>query len=160
MPVGLSIAALVVTLIGVVATAQAKTEAAHSAQAAVRSADAAETADRRERTPQLAVELNQPNPVPGELAIYRVPSDGPQDPDDIIIYRPRPSDRITYKIAGAGDFGFADNESHLGSLALTQEAWFTLGCGVVAKLPDSRVRIQCHAGDESWMSARLLPPPR
>jgi hypothetical protein len=159
MAVAISIAALVVTIASGVIAFLAKRDASRSARAATRSAHAAEAADRRARTPQLDIVLSNPAPTPIDRVIYRVRNDGPQDLDDLIIYRPRPTDGITYPIAVTGR-DFADDEIHLGPVALAQEAQFTLCCGAAAELPEFRVRIECLSGHESWTMTCLLPPPR
>jgi hypothetical protein len=132
-----------------------------SATDARRSADAAESMDRRERQPNLSIDLEMPVQHPGDSVIYQVRNDGPEDLDAVTIYRPRPPDGIAYPIAvtGAGA-GWADDEISLGSLRLTQIASFTLCCGAALVIPEFRARIECRAGKDTWALTRLLPPPR
>ena len=156
----LSVAALLVSVISAIVTFIARGDALRSAQASERSASIAEAADHRARVPQIDVLLSQSAPVPTDRVIYQVRNNGPQDLDDIIVYRPRPSDRITYPVAITGSGGWAADEIHLGSIALGLEARFTLCCGVAEDLPEFRVRIECCSGEESWTITCLLPPPR
>ena len=132
-----------------------------AARAASRSADAAESSDRRTRTPLLAILLDDPSPAPIDRVIYRVRNDGPQGLDAVVVHRPRPSDRITYRIAvTGGSTGWADDEINLGPLAMTQEARFTLCCGSAPDLPEFRVLIECRSGTDEWSVTSLLPCPR
>lgn len=127
-----------------------------------RSADAAVSADRRVRTPQLAILLSNPVPEPhDELVIYRIRNDGPQDLDSVAVPWPVTTDRITYPLAATGrNAGFAENPVPLGPLALTEETKATFACGAAAELPEFRVRIDCTAGADAWTITRLLPNPR
>jgi hypothetical protein len=128
--VWIGIAALVVSLGAAVISYLARAEAARSADAADRSAAAAEAADRRARKPVLDIALTDSAPAPNDKAIYRVRNDGPQDLDTVIVYRPRPPDRITYPITvTGGGAGWAEDEIDLGSVALNEGASFTLRCG-------------------------------
>jgi hypothetical protein len=150
----LSIAALVVAGGAVV-------YARRSADAANRSAIAAEAAERRERTPKLRFLLDHPVEAPIEDVIYRLRNEGPQDLDDVILYRPKPPDGIKYPIAvtGAG-VGWADDEIQLGPLALTKEARFTFCCSAAEELPEFLVRVECTSGDDAWTVSAVLPSPR
>ncbi len=148
----LSIAALAVSLVAVFF-------ARVSARAGARSAAAAVASDHRVRTPNLAILHDDPTPAPGDRVIYRVRNDGPQDLEELVVYRPRPPDRIKYPIAVTGG-DWADDEVGLGPLALTQEVRFTLCCGSAQDPPDFRVRIMCRAGDDEWEFGALLPNPR
>lgn len=160
MAIGLGIASLVVAVTSVLIALLARRDSFRSAAAALRSADAAEAVDRRSRTPQLDITLRHPAPAPVDRVIYNVRNDGPQDLDDMIIYRPRPTDRITYPIAATGRGDYADDEIHFGTLPLTQEVMFTLCCGASDEVPEFRVRIECVAGEETWTLTQLLPTPR
>lgn len=160
MAIALSIAALAVTVVSVIVALLARREAARSADAATRSADAAEAVDHRARSPQLDIRLSHPAPAPVDRVIYNIRNDGPHDLDDLIVYRPRTIDRIKYPIAATGRGDYADDEVHLGPLALTQEARFTLCCGASPDVPEFRVRIECLAGQETWTMTELLPSPR
>ncbi|MHB1615540.1 MAG: hypothetical protein ACYCYA_14730 [Actinomycetes bacterium] len=82
MAIFLAVAALAVSLVSALFSFLA-------VRAAARSADAAKSSDRRARAPQLAVSLDHPTPAPDTWAIYRVRNDGPQDLDDVVVYRPR-----------------------------------------------------------------------
>ena len=149
----LSIAALLVSVISAIVTFLARGDAARSARAS-------EAADHRARVPQLDILLSQSAPAPNDRVIYRVQNNGPQNLDDLIVHRPRPSDRQTYPIAITGGGSWAVDEIHLGAVALTQEVRFTLCCGAAEDLPEFRVRIDCLSGGDSWTIAHLLPPPR
>lgn len=131
-----------------------------SAIAADRSADAAEAAERRERTPQLSILITDKAEAPCDKAIYRVRNEGPQDLDSVTVYRPRTPDRITYPIAATGRTSWVEDEVDLGPLALTEEVRFTLCCGAAEELPEYLVRIECAAGDDRWTITKTLPPPR
>jgi hypothetical protein len=132
-----------------------------SALAAKRSAVAAEAVDRRERTPLLRLIIDDPIDAPGDKAIYRVRNEGPQDLGQVTVYRPKPPDGITYRIAVTGGTGdWADDEIDLGPLALTGEARFTLSCGGREDLPEFLVRIECSSGVDTWTISRALPSPR
>lgn len=128
-------------------------------RAAERSANAAEAADRREREPRLTIMLDCPTPAPGDRVIYRLRNDGPQDLTRVVIHRPRPPDRIVYNVAVTGS-DWADDEIDLGPLAITEEARFTLSCGVAPELPEFWVRIECQGGGDRWPLSRRLPAPR
>jgi hypothetical protein len=127
--------------------------------AAERSAVSAELTERRERTPRLAILLDNPVLAPGDRVIYRVRNDGPQDLDTLTIYRPRPSDRITYPIGKLSET-WADDRIEWASLALTEEVSFTLCCGAAIEVPEFRVRVECRSGTDEWTLNELLPSPR
>jgi hypothetical protein len=164
----LSIAAVVVSVSAVVisglsyrASDRSAKAADQSAKAADRSATAAESADRRARTPQLAVMLSGPFVDLSDRVIYRVRNDGPQDLDEVVVYRPRPPDNIEYHLAVTGPgAGWADDQISLGPIAITQEALFTLSCGVSPTLPEFLVRIECRSGADQWTLNEQLPTPR
>lgn len=158
---GLAIAALVVSVASAAGTAIGVRHAKRSARASERSAQAAEAVDRRARTPRLTIVLDHPEPAPNDRVIYRLCNDGPQDLDSIVVFRPRPPDRITYPIAWTGrSNGWVDDEVDIGPLTLGQETRITLCCGVAQDLPEFRVRIECRAGTDSWTLLETLPPPR
>ena len=92
MTIFLSAAALVVAVVAAFYARNAAVAANRAAAAAHRSADVAELTERRDRTPQLAILLDNPVPAPADRVIYRVRNDGPQDLDALTIYRPRPAD--------------------------------------------------------------------
>ena len=148
----LSIAGVLVSLISAIVAILAKRDSS-------RSAHVAEAADHRARTPQLEIILSEPAPVPINRVIYRLRNDGPQDLEDIVIYRPRLPDQIIYPVAVTGS-DWAEDEIHLGPVALGQEVRFTFCCGIAAKLPEFRVRIYCLAENKTWPLTRLLPSPR
>ena len=131
-----------------------------SAVAATRSATAAEAVDRRERTPQLRLLLDDPVEAPSDKVIYRIRNEGPQDLDVVTVYRPKPPDGITYPIAATGRTSWVDDEVELGPLALTKEARFTFCCGAAEELPDFLVRIECACGGDTWSLSKELPSPR
>lgn len=160
MAIALGVASLAVAIISLLIAVLARRDSARSAMAASRSADAAEAVDRRSRTPRLHITLRHPAPAPVDRIIYNVRNDGPQDLDELIIYRPRPTDHITYPIAATGRGDYADDEVHFGPLPLTQEVMFTLCCGAGSELPEFRVRIDCVAGSDAWTLTQLLPSPR
>jgi hypothetical protein len=116
--------------------------------------------ERRERTPELAILLDDPVRAPNDTVIYRVRNDGPQDLSSVTIFRPRPPDQITYPIAKTGEGGYAEDEITYGPLALTQELRFTFCCGAADKVPEFRVRIECSSGDDHWELSGILPNPR
>jgi hypothetical protein len=150
----LAIAALAVSIVSAVA-------AYLSWKAANRSAGAAESADRRAREPQITILLSMPTPPPGNLVIYRVRNDGPQDLDAIVIYPPEPADNRNYSIAiTGGGTGFAQGPIDLGPIRVSSEGRFTLGCGSDRFLPEFRVRVECKSGSDTWPMSRVLPPPR
>jgi hypothetical protein len=134
--------------------------ARNAATAAARSADAAESSDRRERTPQLAILLDNPAYAPVDRVIFRVRNDGPEDLSSVSTYRPRPPDRIKYPIAKSGVGSYAEDEIVYGPLTVTQELKFTLCCGAADAPPEFRVRITCNSGKDTWELNELLPPPR
>src|SRR5205807_4411333 len=134
----LGVAALAVSVIALVFAGIAGVAAKRSAETAKRSAQAAEAADRRARTPKLAILLATPMPAPNNLVIYRVRNDGPQDLEGLVIYRPKPTDRIKYPIAVTG-LDFAEDEITFGPVPLTQEVRFTLCCGASDDLPEFRI---------------------
>jgi hypothetical protein len=158
---GLSVAALAVSIGALVVAVLSYFASDRSAKAAARSAGAAESADRRARTPRLTVTLSGPVADLSDRAIYRVRNDGPQDLDQVIVYRPRPPDRIEYHLAvtGSGE-GWADDQISLGPIAITQEARLTLSCGASAVLPEFLVRIECRSGPDKWTLTERLPSPR
>lgn len=154
MTVGLSVAALVVAAISA-ALAYASWRSAH------RSAEAAEAADKRARTPRLAIGCTDPSPAPVDRVIYTIRNDGPQDLDLVVVWRPRPGDQIVYPIAKTdGPGGWAEDEVALGPLRMTQETRVTLCCGTAEKLPVFRVRVECRAGSDIWELPIDLPSPR
>jgi hypothetical protein len=156
----LSALALVVSVVAVVVSVLSYLASQRSAKASEQSAAAAESADRRARTPRLSIMLDG-FPDLSDKAIYRVRNYGPQDLDEVIVYRPRPPDNIEYHLAVTGSpAGWANDEISLGPLAMTQEARFTLGCGASATLPDFRVRIECRSGSDQWPLNEPLPSPR
>lgn len=163
-----SIFSVLVAVLGFLATRRSAGASERSAGAsessdanARRSADAAESTDRRARLPNLSINLDMPVRHPGDLVIYRVRNDGPEDLDAVTIYRPRPPAEITYPLAVTGDgAGWAADEITLGPLRLAQEARFTLCCGAALVLPEFRVRIECRAGTDIWKLTCLLPTPR
>ena len=91
--------------------------------------------------------------------IYRLRNDGPQDLEDIVIYRPKLPNQITYPIAVTGS-GWAEDDIRLGPVELGQEAQFTLCCGIAQELPEFRVLIECNLKNETWKMTKLLPSPR
>ena len=148
----LGIAALLLSLISTIIALLARRDSSRSARAA-------EAADHRAREPKLEIILSEPEPAPIDRGIYRLRNDGPQDLEDIVIYRPRLPDQIKYPIAVTGS-DWAEDEIHLGPVALGQEVRFTFCCGIAAKLPEFRVRIDCLAGSETWQTTWLLSSPR
>jgi hypothetical protein len=153
MSVALSVVALIVAIASAV---YARRVGVHTR----RSADAAEKTLRDEHKPLLSIDIDRPGEQ-GDRAIYRVRNDGPQDLDEVVIYRPRPPDRIEYHIAvTGGGGGWAEDEITLGGLRLTQQARFTLSCGNAPTLPEFRVRIECRSGKDRWSIPYLLPSPR
>src|SRR5258708_7027237 len=100
--VWLGIASLVVSLAATYITYRPKQEARRSADAANRSAVAAEAADRRERTPKLDIAVIVRAPPAVDRAIYQVRNDGPQDLDSIVIHRPVTGDSIISPITVTG----------------------------------------------------------
>ncbi len=168
---GLAIAALTVAAVAAVFSGLSWAEvkrSAHAAEgsagAAERSAKVAEAADRRARTPQLTIILDNPVEAPGDRAIYRVRNDGPRDLDALIVSRPRPPDDpggIKYPFAVTGGTqGWADDEITLGPIPMGQEVRFTLCCSAAVELPEFRVRMACRAEDDIWTLNELLPSPR
>lgn len=162
----LGLAALIVSAISLIVAFLARRDSSRSAQASERSAKAAEQSaataqevDRRARTPQLDLILTDPSPPPTDRVIYKVRNDGPQDLEDIVIYRPRLPNQIIYPVAVTGS-DWAEDDIHLGPIVLGQEMQFTFCCGAAPELPEFRVRIECHSENESWEMTRLLPPPR
>lgn len=157
----LGIATLLVSLVSAIIAFIARHDSKQSAEAAQQSAEAAQAVDHRARTPQLEIILSKAEPAPTDRVIYKVRNGGPQDLDSLIIYRPRPSDQITYQIASTdGHGGWANDEIPLGLVSLGQEARFTLCCGVAPELPEFRVLIECISGNETWRMTKSLPPPR
>lgn len=156
----LSAAALVASVVAVLYARKAVAAANQSSVAADRSATTAESADRRARTPRLAIIADDPAPAPCDKVIYRVRNDGPQDLHALTIFRPRPAEGITHPIAKTGVTGWADDEVTWGPLKLTAELRFTLCCGAAEKVPEFRVRIECRSGDDNWELNELLPSPR
>ncbi|MGO8873163.1 MAG: hypothetical protein ACLQPH_17505 [Acidimicrobiales bacterium] len=136
------------------------TASEQSAGAAERSALAAESANRLAREPDLTITLVAPTPSPSDKAIYSIRNEGPQDLTSVVVYRPKPPDRITYPLAVTGGTGWQDDEISLGPVALGEEVRFTLCCGAADQLPEFRVRIECEAGNDWWPQSRPLPPPR
>lgn len=158
---GLAIAALVVSVVSAGGTALGVRHARRSAAASERSAKAAEAIDRRARIPKLTLSLDQPAPAPNDRVIYRLRNEGPQDLHSIVVYRPKPPDRIVYPIAWTGrSNGWVEDEVDVGPLALGQETRITLCCGSAADLPEFSVRIECRAASDSWMLLEPLPSPR
>ena len=153
----MSVALSVVALLVAIASAIFASRAVGHAK---RSADAAEAAVRDQHTPRLAIDLDGLGP--GEQvpqAYYRVRNDGPQDLDEVTVYRPRPADGITYWIGLPGQTG-VDDDINLGALSLGQHARFTLFCGAAAELPEFHVRIECRSGKDRWAMLERLPSPR
>ena len=138
--------------------------AEHSAAAADRSAIVAESMDRRARRPRMSFLLGSPAPPPIANVIYTVRNDGPQDFDEVVIYRPRPSDQIVYQIAltggASGHGGSYMDEVNFGALRLAEEMRFTLALGVAENLPDFRVRVRVRTGSDEWNLIEVLPHPR
>ncbi len=149
----LGIAALLVSLISVIIALLARRDSFHLAHTA-------EAAEHRALTPQLEVILSEPAPAPADRVIYRLRNNGPQDLEDIVIYRPRVRDQIIYPIALTGSDDWAKDEIHLGPVELGQDAPFTFCCGVAQELPEFRVRIACNLKNKTWEMTQLLTPPR
>lgn len=147
-----------VSIIGIGVGWRASRSSSRSAAAADRSARAAEATDRRQRAPTFAFLLDHPGG--GDRIIYRVRNDGPQDLEHVLMYRPKPPDRITYPLAVTGRGDWVDDEVELGPLRMGEEAKVTLCCGVAKTLPQFRVRIACSAGEDRWEGVLVLPSPR
>ena len=135
-----------------------------SAVAAERSARVAESMDRRARQPRLHIAMGSPAPAPITNVIYTVRNDGEEDLDEVIIYRPRPSDQIVYPIAltggaNGGGSGFMD-EVNLGAMKLAEEKRFTLALSAAEILPEFRVRVGVRTGEDEWNLIEVLPSPR
>jgi len=132
-----------------------------AAAASQRSASVAEAADHRERAPRFEIVLKVTAPYPTDRVIYWFRLDGPQDLDEVTIYRPKPPDQIKYPVAATGvTDGWADDAVDLGPLRRTQEVRFTLCCGASEELPDFRILVEMRWGDEIWQDTVLLPSPR
>lgn len=153
-----SIIALVLSGVSLIYSRLSAKASDRSALASERSAEAAVAAERRARTPSLAITRGSVGRK-DDLVIYTVRNDGPQDLSAVRVYRPRPADGITYPIAVTGE-NFAEDGIDLGPLPLNAEGRFTLACGTAAELPEFRVRIQCETGSDRWTLTALLDPPR
>jgi hypothetical protein len=129
-----------------------------SAAAAARSALAAESLDRQGREPILVIELIDPAPLPGDIALYRIRNDGPQDLSSVTMFRPKPPDGITYPLAITGK-GYAHDEVSF-ALRIGEYIGVTFCCGAAEHLPEFRVRIDCVSGPDHWSFTRVLPFPR
>jgi len=138
--------------------------AASSAVAAERSARVAESMDHRARQPRLHIAMGSPAPAPIANVIYTVRNDGTEDLDEVVIFRPRPSDQIVYQIAltggaSGGGSGYMD-EANFGPMRLAEEKRFTLALGAAEFLPEVRVRVRVRTGSNEWDLIEVLPPPR
>jgi hypothetical protein len=138
--------------------------AENSAIAADRSAAVAESMDHRARQPQLNISLGSSAPAPIANVIYTVRNDGTEDLDEVVVFRPRPSDQIVYPVAltggpGGGGSDYMDDVS-LGGLRLAEEKRFTLAIGAAESLPEFRIRVHVLIGDDEWNVIKVLPAPR
>lgn len=78
--------------------------------------------------------------------------------DSVVVYRPRPPDGNTYRIAWTGrNNGWEDDEVDVGPLALGQETCITLCCGVAEDLPEFRVRDRVRGRGRYVDAARSAP---
>jgi hypothetical protein len=153
MTIGIAVTALVVAVAAALISYWAKGEA-------TRSANAAEAADRRERTPKLVISLTSPAPFGSDKAIYTVRNDGPQDLDSVVIHRPVARDNIVYSVTPTGiGRGFGD-VADLGPMPLAERVKFTMACGPADELPEFLVRVEARAGRDEWTVNQLLADPR
>jgi hypothetical protein len=151
--VAISVPALLVAL---ASAAYTRITAGH----AKRQADAAEATLHDQRTPHLVIELTGPPPseqVP--WGYYSVRNDGPQDLDEVTVYRPLTTDGIVYRIGYIGQKTVPE-ELSIGAIMLGREASFALQCGAAQELPPFRVKIECRKGAERWQLLEVLEPPR
>lgn len=105
--------------------------AEHSAAAAQVSADAAAAEDRRARTPNLVVFVEELVPHDGTDVIYRVRNDGPEDLDSVTVLRSvlGPVEaNIRHEVAATSRSGYGD-EAEIGPIPVAQYARFTLSLG-------------------------------
>lgn len=127
---------------------------------AKRQADAAEVILHDQHKPHLFIEITGP-PQSEQIpwAYYSVRNDGPQDLDEVTVYRPLTTDGIVYRIGYIGQKTVAE-ELSLGALALGRQVSFALQCGAAPELPPFWVKIECRKGEERWQLLDLLPSPR
>lgn len=165
MTIVVAILALVVSIVGTFYAWRSARASEASAEAAKASARSAAAEDRRARTPQVVVAVEKRAPHDGDVVVYSVRNDGPQDLDSVVVHRPAPTDGIRYPVAATGHSDWQDS-AEVGPLALTQTGHFTLSCSSARKLPTFRVKIVCRAGLDQWELIRELdfprspPPPR
>lgn len=115
--------------------------------------------ERLAKEPRLTLIAEDVGDEDARQVFYRLRNDGPRDLDSVVVFRPRPSDGLTYAIAKVGG-AWADDDVELGRLALTQEAHLTFACGSTRPWPDFRVIISGKAGRDSWRLVRSLEEPR
>ena len=145
--------------VGVVALVIAIASAAYTRQQAL----LARARSLRERTPHFTVTLNSPAPPPGDLAIYLIHLDGPEDLSSVVIHKPHTTDRISYPVRPTDlSVGLRDT-AELGPMRLGDTRRFTLCCGSADATPEFEVRIDCVGANQRhdrWQILEVLAPPR
>ena len=151
-------ASFIVAALALVVSLASAWFAHRAAKAAESQSEVAKAEDRRARTPDLNISLDEQVNAGEIRAFYTVRNDGKEDLDSVLVSRPDTPDGIRYPVAlMGGDFG---DTAELGPLAMGRAAGLVLSIGPAEQLPEFQVRVVCRKGQDSWESSRLLDDPR